>query len=212
MAIYRARRVGARRMRKPMRKPRVTRKVYRTYKKSYKRIVTVKRTVQLATITNSTLDQNLVYQFKLSDLPNSTELTNLYDQYKIKSINLKIVPNYAVNTVGGGVSVPPVHSVLDFSDATALTGITDYMQYSTYKMTRGLSMHKRFLYPRQLEYALDQTTGTSALADVSNKWVRSESPNINHLGCKVLIPGSVGSPSFTYSVFATYYVLLKQNK
>lgn len=216
MAIYKSRRIGGRRMRKPMRKPRIMRRKYRyTGKKSYKKIVEIKRVVSLAGVNQTSAIQHLSYQFKLSDLPNYTELTNLYDQYKIKSVQLKFVPTVTgsdMNPQATSVALPSIHSVLDFSDATALTSLNDYLQYSTYKQTAPLKTHKRFIYPKQLQYAQDQSTGLSALADVKNIWVRSESPNINHLGCKVMIPAASTSFAFQFEVYATYYVLCKQTK
>lgn len=216
MALYKSsRRVGGRRMRRPMRKPRVMRRKYRyTGKKSYKKIVEIKRVVQLTNKVTSAADQNIVYTFKLSDLPNYTEITSLYDQYKIKSVQLKIVPTKTESDVSNSsltTSIYPLHSVLDFSDATALTGINDYLQYSTYKMTSPMRMLKRFCYPKQLQYAYDQTSGAAALADIKNSWIRSESPDIQHLGIKVLIPASTVN-ILAYQVFATYYVLAKQTK
>lgn len=212
---FRARRIGRRRMRRPLRRPRISRKTYRyTGKKSYKKVVTVKRTVLVGAITQSAVNQNLAYQFRLSNLPNYTELTNLYDQYKIKSINFSIVPQVTsadANPNATAALCPSVTSVLDFSDSTALANLNDYLQYSTYKRTAPLKTHKRFFYPKQLVYAYDAVTATQNLADVQNKWIRSESPDIQHLGIKVYIPAAVNA-TFNYEVYATYYVLLKQSK
>lgn len=186
----------------------------RPMKKSYKKVVVVKRTVALSNIAQTNANQHFQYSFKISDLPNYTELTNLYDQYKIKSVQLKIVPNVTsadINPVASSVGLPSIHSVLDFSDSTALTSLNDYMQYSTYKATSPLKIHKRFCYPKQLQYAYDQTAGAAAVADIKNVWIRSESVNIQHNGIKVMVPAATAN-SCSYEVYATYYVLLKQTK
>lgn len=194
--------------RKPLRK--YGRPVMRRARKSYKRVVSVKRIAQLSTVSITAVEQHLVYTFKLSDLPNYTELTNLYDQYKIKGISLKFIPTKTESSITEG-SINPLHSVLDFSDSTALTSIPDYLQYSTYKMSMPIRMMKRFIYPKQLQYAYDSTTAAAIQADVANNWIRSESPNVQHLGIKVCIPGGAAN-TLSYQVFATYYVLLKQTK
>lgn len=214
MAIFKSRKIGGRRMRRPMRKPRVIRKIRFSGKKSYKKTVMVKRTVLVGAISQGAAAQNLAYQFRLSNLPNYTELTNLYDQYKIKSIAFSIVPQCTSADVNPNATlgmVPSLTSVLDFSDSTALGSLNDYLQYSTYRRTAPLKTHKRFLYPKQLVYAYDAVTATQNLADVQNKWIRSESPDIQHLGVKVHVPASVNA-AFNYEVYATYYVLLKQTK
>lgn len=208
---YRRKMRGLRR--KPVRKY-VRRVMRRPIKKSYKKIVTVKRTFVLGTIAQTNANQHFAYTFKLADLPNYTELTNLYDQYKIKGISVRLVPNVTsadINPVASSVGLPSLHSVLDFSDSTALTSLNDYFQYSTYKRTDPLKPHKRFLYPKQLQYAYDAVTAAAIVADVKNDWVRSESPNVQHLGLKLMCPAATAN-SCSYDLFATYYVLLKQTK
>lgn len=221
----------ANRRRRPTYRRKGPRKGYRMgirkrYKKSYKKVVEFKRTCNKLWTTNSaggTNDglirvsaasaQNIQYTFQLSDLPDYTEITTLYDQYKIKAISLRFVPfqNSAdINPNASVVYAQPIHSVLDFTDTTNLATLNDYMEYSTYKMTKGLRDHRRYLYPKQIVYALDE--GASVLADVQNKWLRSESPGVDHLGVKVHIPQALATTSTIYQVFATFYVLAKQVK
>lgn len=214
------------------------RKGYRTYRrlrysrrKTYQRVVEFKKTCSKTWTSNSNAtpgnsgfiapqlaDQSIQYTFQLSDLPNYTEITKLYDMYKIKSIRLRLVPlqnSNDVNPTASLVQSYPVHSVLDFTDTdiSALSGtntLNDYLEYSTYKMTKGLREHKRFFYPKQLQYAADG--GVSTVADVKNNWVRSESPGIDHLGVKIFIPGSTVANQLYYQVFATYYILARNSK
>lgn len=198
------------------------RRGYRTYRKSiirkrqipqsYKGVSSLKRSQQLSTITVGAAAQNPVYTFSIDQLPNYTEITNLYDMYKIKCVVLKFVPLYTsadVNPLATGVQVLPIHTVIDNSDKTALTSVQDAMEYSTYKMTRGLSIHTRKVYPKQLQFVDDG--GVATLGDIKTGWIRSESPGVDHLGVKAHIPAATAA-SVVYQVFATYYIQVKQSK
>lgn len=203
---YRRRRPGMRKMKRGLRRP-----VMR--KPAYKRIVAFKRTAQLGSLTQTAADQHLTYTFNLSSLPNYTEFTNLYDQYKIKGILLQIVPSVTsadVNPQASVVNMPSIHSVIDVTEGSALTALNDYLQYATYKRTNPLKIHKRFIYPKALSYE-QQSGGASVVANPVNKWIRSENATIDHNGLKVMIPAGVLN-SCTYQVFVTYYLLCKQVK
>lgn len=201
------------------------RRGYRTYRKSiirkrqrpqgYKGIVSFKRTVQLSSISVAAAVQNLVYTFSLNSLPNASEITSLYDMYKIKCVVLKLVPLFTssdTNPQATTYNVNPIHSVIDCTDQTALATLNDYMQYSTYKMTRGLAMHTRKVYPKFLDLVDDN--GASVVGQVNKGWLRTDGSggNIDHLGVKLHVPSNVASSQSVYEVFATYYIQCKNTK
>lgn len=201
------------------------RRGYRTYRRSiirrrqrpqnYKGVVSFKRTVQLSNLNVLTTSQNLVYNFSLNALPNATEFINLYDAFKIKCVVLKFVPTFTGNDLNAPATAYtqlPLHSVIDTSDAGALSLLTDYLQYNSYKMTRGLAMHTRKVYPKFLDTVDD--AGTPVSAGISSGWLKTEGsgPDVDHLGVKVFCPANSLLVNNVYQVFATYYIQCKNTK
>lgn len=201
------------------RRRRGPRKGYRSYRKgrlrsSYKSVASFRRTKQLSSIVLSTSAIDTVYKFQLSDLDNSSEFTSLYDLYKIKCVVLKFIPMFNsndMNAQSSAYAVPPIHSVIDYTDTTPLATVADALQYSTHRMTRGLAIHTRKVYPKQVTYSLDDSVST--LASVKTGWIRAESPGIDHLGVKLFIPNTGATATTSvYQVFATYYLQCKNIK
>lgn len=184
--------------------------------KPYKAVMSFKRSAQLTSISTTASVQNLVYNFSLNALPNAAEFINLYDAYKIKCVVLKFIPMFTGNDMNAqstAYAVPPIHSVIDTSDSTPLSLVSDYLQYSSYKMTRGLSIHTRKIYPKYLDTIDDN--GTAVAGAIKGGWIRTEGsgPDVDHLGLKVCIPNTGASSSTNvYQVFATYYIQCKNTK
>jgi hypothetical protein len=78
----------------------------------------------------------------LSNLPNYTEFTSLFDAYKISHVKALFIwdMNSAapVSAVGGVQTnfIPNLLTVLDNDDATPLASVADYCQYESFKVTR----------------------------------------------------------------------------
>lgn len=57
-------------------------------------------------VTVSTTDVVTTFDFSLSELPGSTDFTNLYRQFKLNALKITVIPNYSVNMAiynGAGV-------------------------------------------------------------------------------------------------------------
>ena len=129
----------------------------------------------------------------LSDLPNYTELTNLYDQYCIKGVELKIIPKHTqssqtfqvdsgsspgmitVNTEG------TIHTVLDYNQLGAGFGINDLVQYQNHRMGRTNKIHKRYFKPSTLTSTYNGGV-TSAYAVQKDKWISCANAGVPHYG------------------------------
>lgn len=196
-----------------------------------------KRVVELEAKTqgnsSSGINQPLMWSFAaaLNDLPDVSEFTNLYDQYRINKIKYTIVPNvtgfdtagtYGNNIAFGnfvvtGQGMWNIHSVIDY-DNVSMTGynFAKMMQYSTYKRTRGHREHSRYWTPAITgqEYA-SLSAGGSAPAGVKWKqWLDLTYRDIPHYGLKVMtdpLPsifagtGDIPSPNHALRCYATFY-------
>lgn len=127
--------------------------------------------------------------FRLSDVPNHTEFTNLYDQYKIKAVKVKIVPRanvYPGNDPTSAIQLwnSQFFTAIDYDSAIDFSDLDSLLQYQNCKMTRSTQIHKRYLKPRvrsavQIAGGLAPAFGNSA---TRNQWLDCANDAITHYG------------------------------
>lgn len=220
-----------RRFRSKPRRPRISRAIMarRRVRMSRPRqpIHVFKRTIKISDITasyNSATSSGVnisgAYVLSLDSLPNYTEFTNLYDQYKINGIKISFVPstNSYITSGVSGVTAPNgfsrFSSALDFDDSTTPATENVLLQYGSLRTTPGWKTHSRYFKPKIREAAVvDTTTGALTAATVrSNVWLDCDRPDVEHYGLKVFCPMPVNttvSASITYSVYVTMYMAFK---
>ena len=157
----------------------------------------------------------------LTQLPNYTELTSLYDQYMIKGIRVNIQPLLTegiASAVSGSTNIwgyPKLSTVIDYDDSTIPASEDVYMQYSTLRQTGAFKEHKRYFKPKCRLAGLDAGATITANTVRGANWIDTGVPTVPHYGLKVFQPGPIasGTPlvssSIAYSVYATMYVACK---
>lgn len=189
-----------------------------------------KRTVSLSPIQfndSTTIPENggfTQYQnfgFTLASLPQFTEFTALYDQYKIVGVKVKLMPVFnsydptSVVTVGAvpkTAACPYITTVVDFDGVTA-TAQSGYNQYSNAK-TRLFDKPVTVYIP--YPGIKDNDTVTSANVVMRGKWIDTTKFAVNHngLGVSLTYPfdyrASTGSIlPVTVQPVVTYYLKMK---
>lgn len=202
-----------RRARLMKRRPRRTiRRRSRMMKKRVLNIHHFKRTLigtPISTAVTTTFGSTF---FRLNSLVDSSEFTNLFDQYRINKIVWKLVPNANNADAGATQRLPQVHSVIDHDDVTAPTTLDQLVQYSNYRMTMGSRVHTRVFTPSSIDDSF-QSAGTSYPATISyKKWLSSTYDAITHLGIKYAIGSTATAGSITYTPYITYYLSCKDVK
>lgn len=216
-------RIHQRRVYKNYRKrfaPTGTQRIYkniRWYRPSSK-IHTFYRTALLSTVNSLApggfpTDAGYGMSFQLSDLPNYTEFTNLFDQFRICSVKLKWIPSMT------GVDMSNVfdHSQInrfvtmayDHNDATPPASEAEIMQYQgvRQKSHSRIWTYKVYPYVAQETYKTAITTGYSAKRMV---WIDSTSPTIPHFGFKMWVPSLGLNATFQIAqVYATFKIQCK---
>lgn len=150
--------------------------------------------------------------FKLSDLPNYSEFTALYDEYRIKAVKIMFVPtmnvataNATSGTTAGFVPVPALYTWIDNDDNTAPTTITQGQQYQSFKCHGLLDrMRCRSVVP-EVSTALYGSGGAfTSYGQVKNQWIDNNSPSVVHFGLKfgIINPANQGN----FDVVLTYYL------
>lgn len=146
------------------------------------------------------------FQQKLDQLPGYTDFTNLYDQYMIKKIVIKLIPkitqhNLATTTTGNS-DLPQVHSVVDYDDATTPTSVNQLVEYQSHKMTRGNQVHTRVIVPK-----VELNADSAVSAPKAYQWLDCDSASINHRGIKVWFnaPQSAGVSVYYDMLVKVYF-------
>lgn len=184
----------------------------RAYKSSGNRsTVLIERSVYAGTLTQT--DGTTVAQiFKLSDLPNYTDFTNLYDQYRIVGIKVQVVNNMPANatvwnsTLGTPASYFPgtVVTCIDLDDGNTPT-VNEVLEHES-ALVHGNGRK----YSREFIPAIAQSAYQGAFTGYTsrqNQWIDSNSPGVEHYGFKLGVKNAGTPPTGAFlQLFYTYII------
>lgn len=163
--------------------------------------------------------------FQMNDLPNWSEFSNLYDQYRLNYVVLTIklvnnpdaiyVPNVAqgAGTVNSSNWYPTIWMVRDHDDAGTIS-LDAIKQYSTVR-------HKVLVPNRELKLTIKPSTvvaqyqGTNVVPGTVQykKWIDVGYPNINHYGAKFVVDfeglTTIAANQWSIKLDAKYYFQMK---
>lgn len=154
------------------------------------------------------------YYFDLTGwLPNSTEFTVLFDQYRLRSVIFKmrlVSPPEANNTPVTLQYYPDVVISVDHDDATAPTTVDELRQFGKSKcgILKPNSWFKYKCYPTT-SIQMYTTPTTSGYAPARNKqWIDLAYPNVRYYGLKIALDcTSLGTLANTLVVEARAYMV-----
>lgn len=195
-----------------LRRPRVTRSLAIQNAPHY-----FKRRFNKGTLTlNNLAEVFQAYTFKLSDLPNYTEFTNLFDRYRICKVAVHLIPQWTnsdLNPVTTTERVnPAIYSVVDTTEDAAPTSLNEMYEYSNCKITRGGRIHKRYFTPSVLTSAFESGASTAYIPKFK-QWLTTDDPATPHYCMKIAADKtSTSSNNFTIRVMMTYYLQCKNIK
>lgn len=175
-------------------------------------------------LTSPALAQNYDFtmssQFMLNAVTNPTDLTNLFDRYKIVGVQLKIhylqnVANaqYVPNVTGVYNNLPTIHWAFDGDDAN-IDSKAQILQkgYCKSKVLNANRPLKIFIKPRVTKeiYNSPLTTGYSSEKAC---WLDCNSSAIPHFGVKFAITDWVGGPTnHAIRITPTYYLAMRDTQ
>ena len=184
-------------------------------KSGYRSTTAVTRMVSLSPLSGTSGTDDLAsYSFQLSDLPNYTAFTALYDQYRIRAVKMEFIPQqaYAPVVLAGvvvNVNAPLLTTCLDLDDATTPTSAV--VQAHESAMCHGtLNSSCIAKYTRWVKPAIAienyQTGGFGGYTSKTDQWCDSASPATQHYGLKAWVACPSGSGAYVTYVMATYYL------
>lgn len=174
-----------------------------------------KRTVFYENVigVNNLVNYVTAWGFTLGQLPDVSNFSGLYDEYRINKVVYKIIPKFSelvVNTndsSGQAKLLPQIHSCIDYDDSLSLSqanGLNEVTQYQTHKMTMGNQIHTRVLVPK-MELVGDGSAGVPK----ARQWIDTDNTTALHNGVKVFIPKLLSANASTqldYDVQITTYL------
>jgi len=214
----RRRRIRRRTARRRYRRRGYTNKTY-YYKRQQRQAI--QRTVAAATATFASI------AFSLDQMPNYTEFTQLYDQYKIRKVKVEWVNQRSVNTdsytfsivdpttgiVTGGTSTrifPEIWTVIDRDDTAPPTTLGEMLEYQSLRVTKGATRHKRILRPK---FAVPVFRGALSADGYMPRsgWIDCSYPDVPHYGIKdaYVNPDNNDAAVFSGEQIITYYVAFR---
>lgn len=137
-----------------------------------------------ATVSNTGVSSGYGYSFSLAALPNASEFTTLYDQYRIKQVKFKLLPRGNSSDVGTQNNLGSLFSVIDRDDAAAPGNINTLLQYQNMKQTRSSQSHTRIFRLTFNTSALD-SAGVPLGNKVTTGWIDCASSTVPHYGLKL---------------------------
>lgn len=164
--------------------------------------------------------------FSLSDVPNSTEFTYLFDMFRIKGIQVKLYPilQAGLSSTSGilgaadGYVECVVHSVIDHDDVIPFTaseaGVLEMMERPGYKI-HGVGLPSKPIFSRTwapVHLAIVENAAAAATARATaprKQWLDCAYPGALHYGLKFIIEAHHGA--YTLNMALQYRMVIAFN-
>lgn len=132
----------------------------------------------------NTYDLPFAMKFALSQIINSSDLTNLCDKYMIKKTKIRIYFNSNVNSVQSSSSLPQITFMADGDDASVPTAsqVREKMG-AKIKYFNSRNYVEITCYPRP-NAEVYNTGVTTAYSPGRQMWIDSNNNNVEHYGLK----------------------------
>jgi hypothetical protein len=158
-------------------------------------------------------------QFSLSDLPQASSWSALYDAYRIKAARLRMMPEANVLPLASNLGAATtavakaqnLHTAFDYDDAVVPTSLNQIMEYESFEVTRSTDDLDRDLSPRVATAVYDGvSTGYSQPGGPI--WLDMAKQDIPHYGIKgaIVSSGTTQNIQNIWNVYVTLVIELKQ--
>lgn len=203
----------------------------RNFKRTFKKRATFRPRKSLATITphpsfkRTYFYENLLqeaggnmshaYTVKLSDLPDYSEFTNLFDQYRIRKVIFRFEPTFDINDMqnAGSYSLKYVRSVIDKNDNTPYSTEAMYFQHDTMRSHAPNRVFTRTINLPSVAGMVYNGGVSTAYIQENDKWVDMSNPSVPHYGLKVWVSTTgLATNTLLYRVIVTVYFQCKHMK
>lgn len=203
--MYKRRVMGAKwaqKKSKMYRKPRLAKRVAQP-------VQYFKRSVWLPTWVTTTAgaDSFTSLNFRLNQLPQFSEFTVLYDQYKINGVKLELIPQFDSANVGAiGTNVVSQNFLInDYDDSLVPTTMDTLLQNQSVKRCSSTRIMKHYIRPCVASQVFN--TGITSTYSARRQFIDCNSADTEHYGVKI---GFSSNPiAQRYGLRMTFYLAFK---
>lgn len=153
-------------------------------------------------ISSTTVPVTGAFNFYFGQLDQVSQLSAVFDQYRIAMIQIKFLPR--ANIASAGSNPPLLYTVVDLDDSTSIT-TTQLQDYPGVRITEGYKPHTHTFVP-SVAVAVYSGTFTS-FANESAPWIDVASTTVQHYGVKYGL--AVSTTAYAYDVFVRYHFMFK---
>ncbi len=177
-------------------------------------IYTFHKNVTLGTLIASQFEEAKAFSFTLNDIPNPSDLVNLFDEYRIIQVTVKFLPVTALfGASTSSTNYPSIYSAIDYNDDTLPSGAANLREYATFQCVPNQQYTQRTISVR----SLTAVNNNGTIVDGGSRWgqwLRVAQNQVKHYGLKTIVsPVTTASGSFVlYNVEAEYVVQCKNVK
>lgn len=199
-------RYGRRRTYRRRRRPTFRRRTFRRRTLRRPRYL-FKRKVQFSALNlaPNTVAQNGMLLFKLEDIPQYTDITNLFDSYCIRKVKvdfLATVNDFTASFVES--EIPQVLTCIDKNTTTTLSGVDTVMAYQNCRQYGANRNFSRSFRPYYIGSASTQIG--SVPVEVKQNWIPTSSSSLPHYGLQWAVPTFDNPDDVIVQVWVTYWI------
>lgn len=166
------------------------------------------------TLSNAAVTSGGKY-FMLSDVPNSSEFSSLFDVYRIAKVEIRLLFNANIIGIQAGVPYNPVRyaTVIDYNSAGTLASLDDAREFRTcqIKTFPFEPEERRNIVPRFVSVV--ENSSSSVVAGGSETgWLNTSVTNIPHYGLRYFVEQLASPYTGAFSIEAVYHLEFKEVK
>lgn len=131
--------------------------------------------------------------YRLSDIPGASEFTSLFDQYRIKTVEVHFIPdtNMAfLSSAQDTMARSLLFTVPDYDDSAAPT-LASMLEREGTQFVPCRQMHKRKFTPRCQSAAWQLGGANGVMIAPSGQWIDCGTPDVYHYGLKYFLEAIV---------------------
>nr|WAE42286.1 MAG: capsid protein [Cressdnaviricota sp.] len=172
----------------------------------------LKRAFSAAALTiANTAAGNAVFTFRLSDMPDVSDFTNLFQRYKINAVKIEFMSPFNValtQTFATGIGLFLLYGVIDRNSTTALATTAQAEEYQSLKIWKSNQNHQVYFKP-SLPMTVTDIAANSFVEIQKPRWISTLETGIEHLGFKLITDNNGSGNSYVLTPRLTYYMSFK---
>jgi len=172
----------------------------------------VEKYIDRGAVTSTSLAAGLYsFQYTLDQIPDYTQFTSVFDQYRFNSVDVRVLPITTAIPPAAAVSTSVIWVAVDYDDSATPASVSSVQNYSNVSFaTPGRSITFS-LRPKFLT-TIQTNGGTSVNAGMGAGWINCSQPSIPHFGVKVAVTQCASTNVNVWYMVFRYHVSFRSSR